>query len=285
MNANACDICGCSSGNNSLGLLPSINKHFIGIRFQSNQYTSTPHETNGTKYSTSNEYFKTIEIWGRYSIGKRLQLLGFVPYKLNKRNNNTSVIELQGIGDASLLVNYQLIKLDNSSNWKQNLIAGAGIKLPTGKYDAIENHLFVNENIQLGTGSFDFPLNVNYSIRKNKLGINTEVNYKFNSVNKQHFQFGNKMSSALRLFYQTKYKEFAFIPQLAMNYEHNASNFRNNIKEDYTNGYGILNQIGFDIYYKKIGWNFQYSIPIKNNYGEGHIQNKVRFSSHIIYLF
>jgi hypothetical protein len=285
LNASACDICGCSAGTNALGLLPSMNKHFIGLRFQQNNYSSTPHESGASIYSASNEYFKTVDIWGRYSLSKRFQLMGFVPYKLNKRVKSSSIIELKGLGDASILLNYQLIKLDNKQKWKQSLLIGIGAKLPTGKFDAIENHLFVNENIQLGTGSIDIPFSINYSIRKNKLGVNAEANYKANSTNKQHFKFGDKASATARLFYQTKYKQYALIPQLALNYEHNNSNTRDKIKEMYTNGFGMQNQYGIDIYYKKIGLNFQYSFPIKNNYGEGHIENKGRFSSHLIYLF
>ena len=285
LNASACDICGCSSGTNTLGLLPSMNKHFIGLRFQQNNYSSTPHESGSSIYSASNEYFKTLDIWGRYSFGKRFQLMGFVPYKLNKRLNSSSAIELKGVGDASILLNYQLIKLDNNKKWKQSLLVGIGAKLPTGKFDAIQNHSFINENIQLGTGSVDVPFGINYSIRKEKLGVHVEVNYKANSTNKQHFKFGNKFSSAFRLFYQTKFKEFALIPQIAMNYEHNNSNRREKIAEEFTNGFGVQNQYGIDIYYKKFGLNIQYSLPLKNNYGEGHIENKGRFSTHIIYLF
>ena len=285
LNASACDICGCSSGTNTLGLLPSMNKHFIGFRFQQNNYYSTPHETGGSVYSASNEYFKTLDIWGRYSIGKRFQLMGFVPYKLNKRVNSTSTLKLNGIGDATILFNYQFIKLDNNKKWKQSLLAGIGVKLPTGKFDAIQKYQFINENIQIGTGSVDIPFNMNYFIRKEKLGVNAEASYKANSTNKQHFKFGNKFTSAFRLFYQTKYKEFALIPQIAMNYEHNNSNSREKIAEEFTYGFGIQNQYGIDIYYKKIGLNIQYSLPLINKYGEGHIENKGRFSTHLIYLF
>ena len=281
----ACDVCSCSSSNNSIGLLPNINKHFIGFRYQTNHYYSLPHESGDGSYSASNEYFKSTELFGRVSFLKRFQLIGFVPYKFNNRINSTSTINLPGFGDASILVNYQLLKPNNEQKFQHNLFVGAGLKLPTGKYDALNNYLFVNENIQLGTGSYDFPVSLNYTIRKQKTGMNVESSYKVNSVNKQHFQFGNKFNSSVRLFYSTTYKKLKFIPQTAFSYEQNTSNLRNGVKEEFTNGYLLNQQVGLDIYYKKFGVNFQTTIPIKNNYGEGHIQNKSRFSTQLIYLF
>src|SRR5690606_27918783 len=99
---------------------------------------------------------------------------------------------------------------------KHNLMAGGGIKLATGNYQNSSEGELLNPNLQLGSGSYDFLANIIYTIRYNKIGINTDVTYKYNTENKNHFKFGNKIGASARLFTILKIKECAIMPNAGL---------------------------------------------------------------------
>src|SRR5664279_1531460 len=77
----SCPICGCGGGNVYMGLLPDFKYQFIGLRFHTTQY-HTQLISDPSQFSTN--YYNTVELWGGVRLGKRIQLLAFVPYYMNK---------------------------------------------------------------------------------------------------------------------------------------------------------------------------------------------------------
>lgn len=131
----ACEICGYGVGNFYWGLLPNFKTKFIGFRYGFLNYRSV---MASDKTQFSNDSYHTMEIWSGWNIGKRWQVLGFVPYHLNRKVSDDGVTEINGMGDISVLANYQLLHTrkihQRNKTIEQQLWLGGGVKLPTGKY-------------------------------------------------------------------------------------------------------------------------------------------------------
>jgi len=97
------------------------------------------------------------------------------------------------LGDAVFLANYRIVDHSSSNNkFRQTVVGGIGIKLPTGSYHYEEGSEkeVDNPNFQAGTGSTDFLLNGSYSLRYGKFAVSTGVAYKMNTTNKEDYHFG-----------------------------------------------------------------------------------------------
>lgn len=221
----ACDICGCGVGSYYLGLLPEFNKRFAGMRYQ-HKTISTHLGPNGEPTPISaDETYQSAELWGGVNFGKKFRVLAFIPYNFNEKVAQTGNGNKNGLGDIALMGYYGLADHRTSVGQKflvQTLWVGAGVKLPTGKYEPSER-LAVSEspnNFQLGTASTDFTLNATYDIRLQDLGLNVNLNYKMNTENKHNYRYGNKFTSNVLLYHKFRIaKLFTIAPNIGMLYE------------------------------------------------------------------
>jgi len=283
----SCDICGCGVGNIYTGIMPQFQQNFAGIRYRNIAFRS---HLKSSKIFQTDEYFHTTEIWARYYPIPKLQLLTFLPYQYNmqiekgKDKRNT----LQGFGDMSILASYNLINTsDGMQRAKQNWWVGLGIKLPTGKYTYSPNSNIevANANFQLGSGSTDFLANTLYTLRFNKWGMTTDMSYKINTANSNQYQFGNRFSNNVALFYIAKYKGIGFMPYLGNYYEYSASDSKNDEIVKVTGGFLSAVSVGCEFYYKKliVGGNLQ--TPYQQYLAEENIKAENRYTAHISFLF
>ena len=106
--------------------------------------------------------------------------------------------------------------------FRSNCGLGAGVKLPTGKFviDASDPDVAAVANTQLGSGGTDILLNGMYNVSINKLGINTTVNYKINTANKEEYKFGNKLTAGSFVYYVFPLKGVMISPNVGLLYEH-----------------------------------------------------------------
>lgn len=289
--AHACDICGCSANGNYLGILPQYQYHTIGIRQLNRTFISTHKGLFGSDDEHTNEQFSTSELRGKWVVNEQWQLMAIVPVHQLKQSGASNK-QVTGIGDVSLLVSRVIASTaDTSANlWRHGLIAYTGLKVPTGKCDNVftESSAYV-PSMQLGTGSVDINVGVNYTARRLKFGTNVEFNYQKNGGNKLDYQFGDRVSSALRFFWCEGALRIkgAIIPQVGVQLDWAQKDYEqksNQIINDLSGGYQLYQTTGLDVY--SGSWSFQvcYALAIKQNFADGLIENTTNWRIGINYF-
>lgn len=288
-NADACDICGCSASANFLGILPQYQKHFVGLSYQYQSFTSTHPEQDGTTPSTSQDYFHSTTIWGRFYPLKRLQLFAFVPYQYNYAKEGGKTSLLNGMGDVMVSANYIIIQDKNiGKDWQHNLVAGAGIKAPTGRTGIINNEGIIINNMQPGTGTWDFSGSTIYTIRHKKTGANIEATYRIGTTNNQGYRYGNRLNIATTAFLWQKAGAINLLPQLGIKYLQSDEDFNNyeyQIANPYSGGHQWYGSVGVGLYLKQLSFTAAYNLPLSSSYAKGLVTNHSRYECQILYLF
>lgn len=137
----------------------------------------------------------------------------------------------------------------------------------------------------MGTGSTDFIANAMYNIGINKIGINTTVNYKMNTVNNSNFKYGDRLSANSFAYLQTKAGKSVFLaPNIGVLYEYALPNYLKKAKVDETGGYVTLASAGMEINYKKITIGSNVQLPFAQNYAHGQTDAKIRGLVHVTYI-
>jgi hypothetical protein len=284
---NACEICGCGVGNYYLGILPQFDKRFIGLRYQFNSFR-TRLVNDPTQFSK--DFYQTVELWSGWNIGKRFQVLAFVPFNINHQVSDEGITDLKGLGDIALLGNYKVFDLNSmkgSRRIAQQLWLGAGIKLPTGKFeiDATDPDLASLANTQVGSGSTDLLVNAMYNIHINQLGINTSATYKNNTVNKDDYKFGNKFSANSFIYYTFRVSNFGISPNLGLMYEQTGRSKLKKDEIDLTGGKILQGSLGAEFGFNKVTVGFNTQLPVAQNFAENQTKAKVKGMVHVSFAF
>lgn len=288
-NAFSCDVCGCSLGGNYFGILPLYGKNFVGLRWSQASFHSYIYPTPNIPAQQSNDTYAKMELWARYYLTKRVQLFAFIPYAYNSMNGTDQVVRAQGLGDLSLMANYVIFNNSmEKSDWKQTLIAGGGIKLPTGKFSLTDKGKIINRNFQMGTGSVDLNLNAVYTIRYKKVGLNIESGYKINTRNNSDYLFGNQFRFSSQLFFWQTAGPISLLPHAGANYELAAMHHDGDIIQVNTGGSAVLASAGLDIYVGRftVGVNIQQ--PVAQHYNSDQtadITSKSRWTATLVFNF
>lgn len=281
-NVQACEACGCGVGSYQFGILPQQTKNFVGIRYQTKSDASTPYHDLQTK-----EDFRTMEVWGRFYPLKKVQVLALLPYNFNRQETEGKVTEVRGLGDGLVLVNYNLLNNTDSlyQKVKHNLFVGGGLKLPTGHFTKEIEGVALNPNIQLGTGSLDFVANAMYTIRYDKIGLNTNLTYKYNTANSNEFRFGNKIGAGSVLFSVIKVKEMTIMPNAGFSTEITAKDAHYGSELDESGGYTNFLTFGTELYFKNFSAGATMQKPVSQNVSDGYVKTNDRFLTHLTFMF
>lgn len=281
----ACDICGCSSGNYFIGLLPQFRKHFFGTRYTFRSYTS---HIAGDAAQFSKDFYQTAELWGGMNMGQKWQLMAFVPYNINRQTSDDGIRNSSGIGDITLIGNYKLLNTragTKKGDWlSQQLWVGGGVKLPTGKFAADPDDIIPDANNQPGTGSVDFLLDALYTIHVGDWGVNSSVSYKINE-SAETFHFGNRLNASAYAFHSFTRKIATFNPNVGLLYEKLDANKLKNEKITDTGGRALLAAGGLEINMAKIAVGMNAQLPIAQNLSNGQTNAKLRGMVHVTFLF
>lgn len=278
----ACDVCGCSVNASYMGILPQFQKHFVGVRYMTNNFRSQHIPSQFVfEGGQSEELFQRAEIWGRYYVTPKIQVFGFLPYSINRKTENRITSQFHGLADASVMVNYIFLNTGDSGRFsvRNTIMAGGGLKLPTGRFNKDEL-----PNMQTGTGSWDYMLNLIYTLRYKKTGVNVDLNGRINNSNGT-YTFGNRLTSGARFFYWHKYKMVSFLPQIGGLAEFAQKDTKEGVLQKYSGGHGFYGIAGADIYFRTFSAGFSLTLPVKENLNERLVATRQRLSFQLIYLF
>lgn len=286
--AMSCAICGCGGGNLYLGLLPDFKYQFFGLRFQSAQY-HTQLVSDPSQYSTND--YHSIELWGGVRLGRKFQVLAFMPYYMNKQVDDDGTTYTHGLGDITVMGQYLIFKSSKSATKNaisQQLWLGGGIKLPTGPFNAQvldSNTTVADINAQIGTGSVDFLINGMYNISIRNFGISVTANYKINTVNGQQYKYGNKFQSNLIAFYRLGGTQTTITPNIGVGYENVAINKLESKSVQFTGSQVMTAIAGIEFDFGKVGIGINGQIPLAQNFAEGQTKMKYNAMMHLTYQF
>ncbi|RYG41172.1 MAG: transporter [Chitinophagaceae bacterium] len=286
----ACDICGCGVGSYYTGILPEFNKKIFGIRYRYNSLLTHLAPGGNMSYLTTKEKFNTIDVWGGWTITKRIRLMGYIPFNINQQVNQGITRKHSGIGDIGLQGFYQVFDKRGASGKEfisHSLWMGAGVKLPTGDYKSSEKDESGQSanTFQLGTGSLDFTLNMMYDFRVQDFGVNTTASYKINTVNRDDYRYGNKLNTTLQAYYKIRVKnKFTVAPNAGMAYETAARDEDNKLVADVTGGNILLYGAGAELTTNKIAIGANFQSPLSQQLAKGSVKANDRLMVHFSFM-
>lgn len=284
--SNACDICGCGVGSFNPYMFPHLAQKFISVGYNYRYYRSNAHDDLGNEM-LNKEYYQSFSIAGQFTIARRIELMGYLPFQSNMQKGPEGNKSLNKLGDAILLANYRLVDhISTGSKLRQTVVAGGGIKLPTGSYQYEEGSEkgVDNPNFQSGTGSTDFLLNGSYSLRYKKIAMSTGVTYKMNASNKQDYRFGNRLLSVVQFKYVKDIRSISIIPNIGVVVEKMNADKESGNSVDHTGGHNVQATVGLDVNNRKIAAGIFYSKPIKQDLAMGHIQAMPGVNIHVSFI-
>lgn len=287
----ACDICGCGVGNSYIGILPDFNKRIFGLRYRYNSIFSHIGTGGASTYLTTNEKYRTIELWGGWNISENFRLMASVPYSFNEQVNQGITKSKNGLGDVSVSGMYQLINkrkpVAKDRLLVQSLWVGGGVKLPTGKYNPSDKSVSSNNAnlFQLGTGSIDFTLTAMYDIRLQDAGVNVSASYKVNTANKQEYRYGNKLNGNLQAYYKFRIQNKVTIaPNTGLLVESGQQDMDNQFSVYVSGGNVLLGTIGVETSFKKFSFGGNWQTPFSQNLAHGIVKANNRMMLHLSFL-
>ncbi|MFY7811062.1 MAG: transporter [Flavobacterium sp.] len=270
-----CDACGCAANGGSMGFASMLDQNFVGIRYFNQKYKSRNGlYTNSPWYE---EQYNTTQVWGRIPVFKNFQITAILPYHSHYRNTEIGNQDISGIGDITMLLFYQLLKKD-STEVKNIVQLGFGIKIPLGKFDIANNSGVVNQSYQLGTGSWDYPFAIEHILKYKKLGLNNSFNFIFKTANKNSYQYGNQYNYSSVLFYLIEKNKYSIVPQIGIAgeiYDENTQ-YKQSLKN--TKGNIIFGKLGFEIGRDQFSLGANVMIPIHQILASGNLEAVQRWS-------
>lgn len=276
-----CDACGCSASGGGMGFSSMLNKNFVGLRYFYQSYSSRDGIFNNSPWVDEN--FNTVQLWARVPVFKNFQVLALVPYHFHNRELTTGEESIKGLGDITVLGLYTIYQTHKDSTlFVHTLQAGAGVKAPTGSYDANDKGT-VNPSFQLGTGAWDYLVAAEYVIKHKNLGFNTMVNYAFKTENKDHYQFGNQFNYAGTLFYVIEKNHFTLVPQAGLAGEVYATNRQYNEDVPDTAGDILFGKVGLEAGTGRMSVGINAMLPINQNLTGGRVEANYRWSVNLNY--
>ena len=195
----ACDICSCGAGASSASNMNSNNSYvgltynFLEFRFKDGIHDNAPYGT---------DYIHQLNINGQYAVNDRLALLLSVPFQNNVRNTEDERVNNNGLGDVNLTTKYIVLLKE-----QHQIKIGAGIKFPTGKFDFSVASTTNTSALQLGTGSYDFNIPLEYTFKHKRFSNLFKAIYFHKTENDDFFKFGNQTQLQTTANYKLMHKE------------------------------------------------------------------------------
>lgn len=220
----ACDVCG-GGGGLSGGILPRIDRPFLGMVMNSSMLS---YDTEGFQLGQNGQLVQdrifSTNMVARVHTNYRTQLLISVPYLINTRAEQEFESTTRGVGDINVQVQYHVIDPINQlgKEWVTTMLAGAGIVLPTGKYQQRDGRRQLLPNfIQVGSGAFAFQGHFNTVLSRKGSGFHFESFYNYQLENELFYRRGHQSRIGLNYFKRINvFSNLDIFPTIGVNFDH-----------------------------------------------------------------
>lgn len=290
-NTRACDICGCGAGSTYLGVLPDFSTRIIGLRYRYNNLLTHVGPGGSNSYLTTREQYHTAELWGGWTFGQRFRIMASVPLSYNTKSSQEKNASKTGPGDITLQGLYRVVRSKRSLGSRllaQDLWLGGGVKLPVGQYEPLpEEEAGKSANLfQLGTGSTDFLLTGMYDIRLQDAGLNLSAGYKMNTTNRYGYNYGNKLSTSMQVYYKFRIRKTATLaPNAGLAYERASGDLDEGYAVFNSGGYLLAGTLGAELQYKKVALGGNWQPPLKQQLAMDAVRARNRMMFHLSLMF
>jgi hypothetical protein len=122
-----------------------------------------------------------------------------------------------------------------------------------------------------------------HTLRKNKWGINTMVNYIYKTENQKDYRFGNQFNYGSSLFYLHTVKKVSIVPQGGIAGEVYAANELRGLEVRNTAGDIFFGKIGIEIGKDKFSIGGHAFLPIQQNLTGGLVEANFRLNFYVNY--
>lgn len=274
--AKACDICG---GINHLNpyMFPHLSRSYVSLAYLRSLYNSTEDGTNSTLVS------HTLLLSGQYTINRKVQLTALLPYHFNQTKVGVSSSGINGVGDVTLLANYNAVNLKTGAV-NHTVSLGAGVKLPTGKYNVAAIEDLNEEAAKLGTGSLDYLANISYRVSVGNFTAGALAAYKYNTRNNNGYRFGDVLTTNATAVYVINQRDLSLSPYVQVTNEKRYRDAENHVLLNSSGGNALYTGGGLDVSTNKLTVGVNYQAPVHQNLVQGELTAKPKFSARFSFI-
>lgn len=277
-----CDACSCSASGGGMGFGSMLYSNFVGVRYLNQSYSSRDGIFANSPWV--DEDFNTIQVWSKIPVTKKIQIFALIPFQFHSRELSSGTENIEGLGDISIIAMYTVFQTDtDSTTLTHKLQFGGGVKLPTGKYDAINNLGTVNKSFQVGTGSWDYLFVTDYVVQHKNLGLNLLFDYTFKTENQKNYQYGNQINYGSLLFYLFDLDKVKLFPHFGIVGEVYDSNKHYGEELPDTSGDIVFGKLGLEVGKNKFSFGASAMLPINQNLTGGNVEANYRWSLNLNY--
>lgn len=290
----------CDNCNVYIGINPNDFEHSVKLvhRYQSRlgvfnnagQQTLLRHgETGKTFYNKKVEdFYRNTQMQLKYFVNPRFSLSVHLPFVNNYRSENEVLTsDIKGIGDARVLANYRVVnstKSDSSRVLNHRLEIMFGAKLPTGQFAQADVYGHIDHDLQVGTGSLDPLLGLNYTLMHRQFGLVNAFNSRLKGRSMNDYIFGNTLNFSSNIFFRTK-GNLVLMPIVGYYKELKGKDVMNGKLIDYSEVNIDYVRAVLSIFYSKFSMSFEILKPINQKRIGNNLSQRDHFNVSFTYYF
>jgi len=275
----ACDVCSCGAANNSV-FTNAIHGNFIGMSY--NHMFFQYKEGISEDSALVDDRINSIAVTGQYQINDRILVNAILPYQFNYRYASDGTASVEGVGDISI---YGLVSVLAKTS-KHVLKLGLGLKLPTGKFDLQSSQSNKTSSTQLGTGSLDIALPVQYAYNLGDFSFNLSAAYFIKNTNSYDFKYGDQTQLNTSIAYRIPIaNSFNISPYLGLNYDKFKASERFDIIDHRTSGYMTNSNFGVQLETERVIMGVNSQLSLDQNLIEHEVMFKFGLGVFAYWLF
>lgn len=279
-----CDACGCSFSDLGIGLLTGYDRTFVGIGLQTTNYSSTQDHQPSIQ-----DRLYVLDVSLRIRLNARWQFQANVPFRHNLRNEPGFKGLRQGLSDIRIQGNYRILnQLPLGSKTFLTLDAGAGIQMPTGRYEYdLVHQESLPDNFSLGSGSWAPMFLINAILTHSDDGLILTGQYMQYLTNTRSIRFGPQTFLRTVAFHNVVLSNgWILSPFGGLQAEIQGWNRdENDLRMTDTYGYALSLPAGVGLDVQSWVLNVSTAVPVYQSFANGAMVAKPKFQVQFIFAF